>query len=320
MTECTCKEWYLNDLGTKQDVLASVMVIASLTLDEVGFPKYSSVKSKRTFSDHCKTGLLILKELLSLSYRDLCWMLPSMPGVMAAGEMKSVPDPSTLRKFSTRMPPDVLDRMTGEIARLLCGPDVIAAFDSTGYSMSCASRHYVKRMRQLGAVEAAVRDYAKVTIFGDVVSKAIISCGVFTSRTADVNTAVPVMNKAKETKVNISEAVADKGFDAEWLHREGRRILGGNVKIWIPARTCEPRSGRSASRWRPGGEYRKKMYETIKDSVYSYRAIIETINSMIKRKMGDTVYGKSMRTIEKEILFTVIAHNIRLLLTSGWVI
>jgi len=320
MTECTCKEWYLNDLGTKQDIFASVMVITSLTLDEIGFPKYSSNKSKRTFSDHCKIGLLILKEWLSLSYRDLCWMLPSMPGVMAGGDMKRVPDQSTLRKFSARVPASVLDKVIGETARLMCGPDVIAAFDSTGYSMSNASRHYVKRMKQMGAVETSVKDFAKVTLFGDVMSKAIISCGVFTSRTADVNTAIPVIGKAKEAEVNISEAVADRGFDAEWLHEEGRRILGNGVKIWIPARSQEPKSKQSAARWRPGGRYRKTMYETIKNSVYNYRSIIETINSMVKRKTGDTVYGKSMASVEKEILFTVIAHNIRLLLLSGWVI
>jgi len=53
---------------------------------------------------------------------------------------------------------------------------------------------------------------------------------------------------------------------------------------------------------------------------FSLRAIIETINSMIKRKMGDTIYGKSVFTIGKETQFTIIAHNMRLLLETGWVI
>jgi len=38
---------------------------------------------------------------------------------------------------------------------------------------------------------------------------------------------------------------------------------------------------------------------------------VETANSMVKRKMGDTVYGRSEEARHKEILFRCIAHNIR---------
>jgi len=320
MTECICKEWYLNGLGTGRDEMAAVMLIVSLVLDEIGFPKYSSVKSKRTFSDHCKMGMLVLKEHLQRSYRDLCHILGSMPGVMAAGETDRIPDQSTLRKFSARLPPDLLDRVIGETARLLCGPGVTGAFDATGYSMSNASRHYVKRVKQTGSEVTAVKNYAKSTFFGDTKSMAIIACEVSGSNVADVNLAIPVMKKAKATGVNITAALGDKGYDSERIHEEGREVLGPDVAIWIPVRIAEPRSQKSANKWAPGGRWRKVMYRTIDESPYRYRAMIETINSMVKRKMGDTVYGKKTETVEREIKFTVIAHNVRLLLESGWVI
>jgi hypothetical protein len=310
----------LKDLGTGKDEMASVMVITSLILSEIGSPEYSSTKSKRTFSDHCKIGLLILKEWMDVSYRDLCRRLWSMPGVMTAGKMKSVPEPSTLRKFAKRVPSDLLDKVIAETARMLCGPDVIAPMDATGMSMSNASRHYVKRLKMIGTVVTTVKNYAKVTLLGDIGSKAVISCDVVISNTADVKRAIPVLKKAKDTEVAIKNILADKGYDSEQLHREGRAIFGNDIDIWIPVRMQEPKSKRSADKWQPGGTHRKIMYRSIDESPYSYRAIIETINSMIKRKMGDMIYGKTVFTVKKEVQFTVISHNMRLLLESGWVI
>ena len=320
MTESICKEWYLNNLGTGNDKMAAVMMTVSLVLDALGIARYSSKKSKRTYDDHCKIGLLVLKAATERSYRDFCELLWSMPGVMAAGGITKVPDPSTLRKFLSRLTIGLLDRVIGETARMLCGPSVIAAFDSTGYSMSCASRHYVTRMKQMGAVKNEVKDYAKVTLLGDVSSKAIISCGVFTSGTADVKAAVPVIENAAKTEVTIAEALGDKGHDSEPFHRDVRRILGDGVDVWIPVREYEPKSQKSEHLNYPKGWYRRKCHAEIRESMYSYRSQIETINSMIKRKMGDVVYGKSMESIRREVMFIVISHNVRLLLGSGWVI
>ena len=52
-------------------------------------------------------------------------------------------------------------------------------------------------------------------------------------------------------------------------------------------------------------------------SVYRFRSIVETVNSMLKRKMGETVYGKKMESVSKEIRFTALAHNLRLILEGG---
>ena len=52
-------------------------------------------------------------------------------------------------------------------------------------------------------------------------------------------------------------------------------------------------------------------------SVYRFRSIVETVNSMLKRKMGETVYGKTMESVSKEIRFTALAHNLRLILEGG---
>ena len=44
---------------------------------------------------------------------------------------------------------------------------------------------------------------------------------------------------------------------------------------------------------------------------------LNTVNSMLKRKMGETVYGKTMESASKEIKLTALAHNLRLILEGG---
>jgi len=319
MADFVCREWYLNDLGVGQDTLAAVIVMTSKILSRMGFPEFSSPKSKRAFSDHFKIGLLVIRKHLDLTYRDLCALLRSAPGVLGAGGAGRVPEHSTLCKFASRLPDDVLYGVLGETSRMLCGPGTVSAVDSTGYTESSASRHYVKRLKQTGVEERAVRDYAKVTIAGDIRSMAVISCVVCESKVADVRMFSPVLEKVKGTGVRVEQVLADKGYDAEYAHEDARRILGKGTEVWIPTRECEPRSERSAGKSRPGGRYRKRMPGAIGESLYNYRGMAETINSMLKRKMGDVVYGKSMESIRKEIMFTAIAHNMRLLWESGWV-
>jgi hypothetical protein len=59
------------------------------------------------------------------------------------------------------------------------------------------------------------------------------------------------------------------------------------------------------------------MRHNFDKGIYSRRSLVETVNSMVKRKMGDTVYGKSEASRHKEVLLRCIAHNLRRLFESG---
>lgn len=61
------------------------------------------------------------------------------------------------------------------------------------------------------------------------------------------------------------------------------------------------------------------MYRGLDKATYALRCLVETVNSMVKRKMGDVVYGKTPAIMAKEIKFACIAHNTRLLIDSGLV-
>ncbi|MCL1811630.1 MAG: hypothetical protein FWG41_05385 [Methanomassiliicoccaceae archaeon] len=86
-----------------KDELAAVMMITESVLEHIGFLEHPSPKSKRVLSDRSKTGLLVIKEFLDVSYRMLCRLLNSMSGVLAAGRIAKTPEHSTLRKFAGRL-------------------------------------------------------------------------------------------------------------------------------------------------------------------------------------------------------------------------
>lgn len=311
------QSWYFTHSNGK-DILAAAVTAVIDVLSHLEFPDRSSKKSKRMYGDRWKFGLLVLKEFLDVSYRDLVMMLPSMKGVMKAGRVKRVPHHTTLRKFASRIPADLIDRVIGETARILVGNGSVYAVDATGYSESNASKHFIKRLKFFGTEESVVRDFAKVTLAAEIGSKAIAVCDVETSHVADVKRFVPVCEKLKDTGVPVSVLLADKGYDAEYVHLEARRIFGNGVETQIPVRDFDTaKSARQASKAAPKGYYRRKMHRSLDRSIYCFRCIVETVNSMLKRKMGDIVYGKSMESIAKEIKFTALAHNIRLLLEGG---
>lgn len=190
--------------------------------------------------------------------------------------------------------------------------------DATGFSESNASKHFVKRLKAFGTETQTVRDFAKATLAVDVQSKAIAVCDVATSHTADVKRFVPVSEKLKDTGIPVSVLLADKGYDAEYIHLEARRIFGFGISTQIPARNCKsPKAARQEWRNAPNGYHRRMMDRSLDLSVYRFRSIVETVNSMLKRKMGETVYGKTMESVSKEIRFTALAHNLRLILEGG---
>ena len=319
-TDIESISWYLTDLNVDEgDYLAGLVVTAMMVLEHLDLPEYFSRFSNRIFGDRWKFGLLVLKEYLDVSYEDLVRMLPSFRGVLDAGGAPRIPHKDTLRKFSGRLPEGLLDRVIGETARLMCGPDILMAVDSTGFSESNASRHFVKRLKYFGNENTVVRDFAKATFAVDTGSLVIVSCDVTDSHHADIKRFAPVLALAKDTGVNVSKIVADKGYDSEQAHVDARGILGACVETVIPTRELEPKSGKLAWECLPKGWFRKIMARDLDKAAYALRCLVETVNSMVKRKMGDVVYGKTLASMAREIKFACIAHNTRLLIDSGLV-
>jgi transposase len=152
-----------------------------------------------------------------------------------------------------------------------------------------------------------VRMYSKTSLAVDTSSLMILAADVCTSDNADVKRLPFIVDDLKISGLRIGCVLADKGYDSEVAHRYIRENL--DCKTMIPLRKTEPaKLGRLETRTR--GFYRGLMKYTFDPAVYKRRSMVETVNSMIKRKMSDIVYGRSERTREIEILCRCVAHNV----------
>ena len=107
----------------------------------------------------------------------------------------------------------------------------------------------------------------------------------------------------------ISYVVADKGYDAEYVHREVSERLG--ARAFIPPRSSASPARAGSTRVRTSGFHRGLMRSELDLGVYARRALVETVNSMVKRKMGDTAHGRTEASRCKGIVLRCVAHNLR---------
>ena len=106
----------------------------------------------------------------------------------------------------------------------------------------------------------------------------------------------------------VKIAVADAGFDSEKNHRIAR--LDMNVRSIIP-----PKIGRPSIK-PPVGRFRRLMKQRFARGadadLYGQRSQSETVNSMMKRNLGE--YLRSIRTDRRkqEMLLRSVVHNLML--------
>jgi hypothetical protein len=103
--------------------------------------------------------------------------------------------------------------------------------------------------------------------------------------------------------------LADAGYDSEANHRIARLDMG--VRSLIKAS-----AGRPGAR-PPVGYYRRLMKQHLKGSQrgkkYGQRAQAETVNSMLKRNLGDALRSRSPKARKAEQILRILTHNISLL-------
>lgn len=291
-----------------------VIKTTAVVLKGLGVPKYSSERSNHLYDEHVKIGLLILRQYFSCSYEELCERLVSMKNVMEVCGIRRVPDPSTLRKFVKRLNPEVLELVLGSLASFVCNQEMTVAVDATGFSCSNASRHFVKRMKQMGSYIASIRDYVKTSLVIDTETLTVLACESTISNVHDIKHIPKLIDMLVRNNYDISYVLADKGYDSEHIHETIRARLGADAVI--PVRKYgNAFKGRIPKA--PRGKNRKVMFHDFPKEKYNRRCLVETVNSMIKRKMGDTVYGKTEHSMCMEVLFRCIAHNFRRLFKLG---
>ena len=253
---------------------------------------------------------LTLKLFFKTDYRGFVALLRDLSDLRRVLGLRCVPHFTTLHKAGKRL----LKRR--RVRRLLLGTlrrfqgrrtrVRRAAFDSTGLECGHASRYFIRR-RSRGATAAQTVRYTrflKLELSIDADTHAVL--GVQTSRGPhpDVDRFVGLFD---ETLANVrpERVVADAGYDSEPNHRYARRQ---GVKAYIPATHGRP------SRKPPTGRYRRQMRERLTKAYggYGQRWQVETVNSMVKRRLATAVAGRSFPSQCRDAWLLALTFNLML--------
>ena len=286
------------------------VVLAALATARRALPEHAHRYSPKKFTQHQLFACLVLKNFLRTDYRGLAAHLADHPSLQATLELKQVPHFTTFQKASRRL-------LLAGPARGLLEATVRwqmgrkrrvkrAAIDSTGLECSCASGYFVRRRSRGSEAWKTVvyHHYPKLGVVCDGDGHFILACRVGRGPRPDVDEFRPLVAEALRI-VRLSQLAADAGYDSEPNHCFARDEHG--VRTIIPAKHGRPTDKP------PAGRYRRLMKARFNRPAYRRRSQVETVISMIKRRQGAHVLGRSYHSQCRDLRLLVLTHNVMIL-------
>lgn len=176
------------------------------------------------------------------------------------------------------------------------------AVDSTGFEGRHTSRHYVVRSFR---EKYLMGRFPKLSLGVDTASHMIVSLKVSRGPTHDVCEAPEVLREAYRA-VKFKEAVMDKGYDSEQIHRFVAEVIG--AKAWIPPRAFY----KNRRKW-PKGMYRRSMRRSFDYDAYARRPQVESAISRHKRRLGSALRAIHWKSQKRDLFYRILTHNLMIL-------
>ncbi len=179
--------------------------------------------------------------------------------------------------------------------------------DSTGLESTAASGYFVHRRRYIGGPWKTViyHRFPKIGIVCDVHTHFILAADAGRGPKPDVADFRPLLAAAL-ARVRIERIAADAGFDSEANHAFARGEC--RVRSIIPAKHGRPTT-KPAS-----GHFRRLMQTRFDYAAYRDRVQVETVISMLKRRLESFVRGHNGWSQRRELRLIVLTHNVMILL------
>ena len=280
-------------------------------------PAHRHKFSPKKFAQPQLLACLVLKEFLRLDYRGLAAHLADHPDLWHLIGLKAVPHYTTFQKAAARLLAAVpgrkmFDAVLGRAreAGVLKRRVGLAAIDGTGMESRHTSRYYVKR-RAGGGDADPVRTYAhfpKVVFVVDCLSHLILAAEPGRGPGSDLVQFGRALAQAVR-RARIGTLLADADFDAEWVHQA---VRSHGIRTIIPATRGRPSDKPPAGRWR---RWMRQQFGRLK-ARYGQRWQVETVNSMIKRRLGSALRARNHWSQCREIILRSITHNV-MIVASG---
>src|SRR5580704_5693039 len=265
-------------------------------------PPYRSRFSKRQFTQPQLLAVLCLMRYEDWTFRETEVRLGEHRDLREVLQLPTVPDHTTLYRFLKRLDDDLIDRGLGEtVRRLRRGKThvrVSAAIDGTGLSPQAVSTYFLRRIEQHNGGKPRYRHYLKWLVVADVKQQILLAQRARQGPWCDTR-ALPALLDAAGQRVPVREVLADAEFDSEANHEYIRQRW--RARSIIPAK---PRRGI------PRGGIRYQMYRAFPQKEYGQRAKIETIFSVIKRKLSTRAPGRSLPVQIRQALLLGLTYNL----------
>lgn len=265
----------------KKPELISFIELAKGKLEDT--PKYNSKFSNKIYDNHQKIIMLLIKCKLKLTYRGLIELLYVSNELCVAIGLRRMPDHTTLVKFTKQIKTYLLNSL------LNLKQAEIAAIDSTGFETSTRSHYYQQVFNMKNKRKA--RRYDKLSIVIDADKQLILSQKI---RRGPRNDNIDFKRLLRDLKMKY--VVADKGYDSK---ANRKYALQKKAYPHIPRRIYS------------GATYEKLGVKLkFNEKIYHQRSKVETVFSVIKRKYGSIVKGRSFASQEKEIILMLVTYNL----------
>ena len=265
-------------------------------------PPYRSRFSKHQFAQPQLLAVLCLMRYEDWTFREAAVRLREHGELREALQLRSVPDYTTLYRFLKRLGDDTIDRGLGETVRQLRrgrrSARVTAGVDGTGLSQNAVSTFFIRRIEQHSRGMTRHRHWLKWLIIADLKQQILLAQRARQGPWCDTR-ALPGLVDAAGGRVPIGLVLADAEFDSEANHQHIRQRLG--ARSIIPA---NPRRGV------PQGAIRYQMHRAFPRKHYGPRAKIETIFSVVKRKLSSRAPGRSLATQIRQALLLGLTYNL----------
>jgi hypothetical protein len=294
---------------------------------------YSSRWSRHEFTLPQLFACLVVREMLGLSYRKTQVFLSDVPDWLGRIGLIRSPDHNTLwRAFSKLLTPA---RVRQALDCLACenrsgNADLAAkplSVDSTCYDDHYRSSHYDRVCRRIKRERAekgrksagswsakanasrsrAVKIMPKLMLAVAAASHRILAAKATLGGGSDAPDFESMLAEARR-RGKVRTVVADAGFDSEHNHAVAREQF--KIRSIIPASIGKP------STKPPTGRYRRLMKQRFSRKAdaraYGQRTQSETVNSMMKRNLGDSLRSRDPKRRKQEMLLKSIVHNLML--------
>jgi hypothetical protein len=273
------------------------------------YPRRRSKYANHLYDDRQHVVLLALRQLMGESYRGFCDLVAVCTPLLEEIGLRRVPHWTTLQKFSMRAD---MRRLEGLL--LACIDDarlraLDLAVDSTGFSSTSASEYYVSTLKRRRTGKPGrppsrreVRSYVKQTMAVETRTQLIVAAKFRRGPANDSPDFRRVLSKVAPARQHVRIVVADKGYDCERNHEYAHDVLDADAVI--PVRAAD----------RPGirirGRHRREQARDLDTEAYHQRVKIETVHSVEKRRMGDSVLAIGTCQRHKELVLRAFAYNV----------